>query len=147
MGFIIHFYIIFGTNLLTGGPPKLLFFAYFSVSKEKGNKRSPNGMKPSGTWFSERTRSRRLGVEVKKRLRRPQGWRARPPLQGAPYLVGPSDGHWPTSSSYIYPRTPRKSREPTKNDFFFSDKIFKITHDFFLLISFFFQLIFSICSL
>ena len=26
MGFILHFYIIFGTNLLIGGQPKLLFF-------------------------------------------------------------------------------------------------------------------------
>ena len=50
MGFIIHFYIIFGTNLLTGGPAQIaVFFAYFSVSKEKDIKRSPNGMKPSGT--------------------------------------------------------------------------------------------------
>ena len=50
MGFILHFYIIFGTNLLTGGPAQIaVFFAYFSVSKEKDIKRSPNGMKPSGT--------------------------------------------------------------------------------------------------
>ena len=36
MGFIIHFYIIFGTNLLTGGPAQIaVFFAYFSVSKER----------------------------------------------------------------------------------------------------------------
>ena len=49
LGFIIHFYIIFGTNLLTGGPAQIaVFFAYFSVSKEKDIKRSPNGMKPSG---------------------------------------------------------------------------------------------------
>ena len=50
MGFIIHFYIIFGTNLLTGGPARTaVFCANFSVSKEKDIKRSPNGMKPSGT--------------------------------------------------------------------------------------------------
>ena len=44
-----HFYIIFGTNLLTGGPVQIAVFAYFSVSKERNIKRSPNGMKPSGT--------------------------------------------------------------------------------------------------
>ena len=45
MGFIIHFYIIFGTNLLTGGPAQnCFFFAYFSVSQKKNIKRSPNGM-------------------------------------------------------------------------------------------------------
>ena len=49
-GLILHFYIIFGTNLLTGGPAQIaVFFAYFSVSKEEDIKRSPNGMKPSGT--------------------------------------------------------------------------------------------------
>ena len=49
MGFIIHFYIIFGTSLLTGGPAQIAVFAYFSISKEKDIKWSPNGMKPSGT--------------------------------------------------------------------------------------------------
>ena len=48
MGFILHFYIIFGTNLLTGGPTQIIvFFAYFSVSQKKNIKWSPNGMKPS----------------------------------------------------------------------------------------------------
>ena len=50
MGFTLHFYIIFGTNLLTGGPARIaVFFANFSVSKERNIKRSPNGMKPLGT--------------------------------------------------------------------------------------------------
>ena len=35
MGFILHIYIIFRTNLLTGGPTRIVvFFAYFSVSKK-----------------------------------------------------------------------------------------------------------------
>ena len=52
MGFTLHFYIIFGTNLLTGGPARIVvFFAYFSVSKKRNIKRSPNGMKPSGAFF------------------------------------------------------------------------------------------------
>ena len=67
LGFIFHFYIIFGTNLLTEGPAQnCCFFAYFSVSKKRNIKRSPNGMKPSGTWFSHRTWSRRLGPYSKK---------------------------------------------------------------------------------
>ena len=46
MGFIIHFYTIFGTNLLTGGPvPISVFFAYFRVLQKRNTKRSPNGMK------------------------------------------------------------------------------------------------------
>ena len=39
MGFTLHFYIIFGTNLLTGGPTRIaVFFAYFSVSKKRNIK-------------------------------------------------------------------------------------------------------------
>ena len=36
MGFIIHFYIIFGTNLLTGGPAQnCCFFCLFQSFTEK----------------------------------------------------------------------------------------------------------------
>ena len=92
MGFTKHLYIIFGTNLLTGGPIRIaVFFAYFSVSQKKNIKRSPNGMKPSGELFLEQTQSRRLGVDVKKQTRKPRGRRARPRGVGAPLtLVGPS---------------------------------------------------------
>ena len=49
LGFIFLFYIIFGTNLLTGGPAQnCCFFAYFSVSKKRNIKRSRNGMKSFG---------------------------------------------------------------------------------------------------
>ena len=65
MGFNMHFYIIFGTNLLTEGPVQIaVFFAYFSVLQKRNIKRNPNRMKPSGTWFSEQTWSRGLGVHV-----------------------------------------------------------------------------------
>ena len=49
VGFILHIYITFGTNLLNGGLARIaVFFAYFSISKKRNIKRSPNGMKPSG---------------------------------------------------------------------------------------------------
>ena len=35
MGFIIHFYIIFGTNLLTGGPAQIAFSCLFQCFEEK----------------------------------------------------------------------------------------------------------------
>ena len=35
MGFILHFYIIFGTNLLTAGPARIAIFLPISVFKEK----------------------------------------------------------------------------------------------------------------
>ena len=55
MGFTLHFYIIFGTNLLTGGPAHIVDFAFFSVSKKRNIKRSPNGMKHSGVIFLEQS--------------------------------------------------------------------------------------------
>ena len=48
MGFIIHFYIIFGTNLLTQGPVQIVGFLPILVFRKKG---ISNGMKPSGEVF------------------------------------------------------------------------------------------------
>ena len=36
MGYTIHFYIIFGTNLLTGGPAQIVVFLPISVFRRKG---------------------------------------------------------------------------------------------------------------
>ena len=52
-------------------------------------------MKPSGELFLEQTQSRRLGVEVKKELRRPRGRRARlggrhTPLPHGPVVAPPT---------------------------------------------------------
>ena len=91
MGFILHFYIIFETNLLTGGPAQIVvFFAYFRVSKKRNIKQSPNGMKPSRTWFSQRTWSRRLGVGDKKQSRRPRGRGRAYPLGALPLVAPPT---------------------------------------------------------
>ena len=119
MGFILHIYIIFGTNLLTGGPARIaVFFAYFSVSKKRNIKRSPNGMKPSGAIFLEQMQARRLGVDVKQQTRWPRGCLALPKGVGAPStLVSPSRLNRRTSFSYISLRTPKTSREPTKHNF------------------------------
>ena len=89
MGFILHIYIIFGTNLLTGGPARIAVFLPISVFQRKG---ISNGTKPSGAWFLERTWSRGLGVQVKKRSRRPRDRRARPPPLGAPLSPGLLEG-------------------------------------------------------
>ena len=49
MDFTLHFYIIFGTNLLTGGPTRIVvFFADFSVSKKRNIKQSRNGTNSTG---------------------------------------------------------------------------------------------------
>ena len=73
MGFTLHFYIIFGTNLLTRGPTRIaVFFAYFSVSQKKNIKRSPNGV-----YVKQSTRRAR----GRGRTHLPQ---ARPPPSWAP---------------------------------------------------------------
>ena len=96
----------------------MLFFAYFSVSQKRNIKRNPNGMKPSRGSFLEQTQSRRLGVGVKKQTRKPRGREARPKgVCTPPTLVGPSWLHQPTSSSYIYLRTPKPSEEEPKTLF------------------------------
>ena len=83
MGLFLHFYIIFGTNLLTGGPTQIaFFFAYLSVSQKSNIKRSPNGMKPSGEVFWNKrnpgdfewmSRSSRGGHEAGGRVPHPRG--------------------------------------------------------------------------
>ena len=35
MGFLLHIYIIFGTNLLTGGPTRIVVFCLFQYFEEK----------------------------------------------------------------------------------------------------------------
>ena len=90
LGFIIHFYIIFGTNLLTGGPAQIAVFLPISVFRRKGiSRRSPNGMKPSGELFLERKQSRRLGVDVREASRKPRGREARPTPWARPHPRGP----------------------------------------------------------
>ena len=84
MGFIIHFYIIFGTNLLTQRPsPDCCFFAYFRVLQKRNIKRSPNGMKPSREIFLEKITHGRLENHIVGHTWCPRGWGA-PPLLGAP---------------------------------------------------------------
>ena len=111
MGFIIHFHIIFGTNLLTQSPIPVSVFPYFSVSQKRNIKRSPNGMKPSGKLFLERKQSRGLGVHVRESTRRARGRgahpppRARPPPSWAPR--GSPDVFLPPIYISIYPKTIR----------------------------------------
>ena len=118
LGFIIHFYIIFGTNLLTGGPAQNCCFLPITEFRRKRisnrvqtewnlreryfwNKRDPEDLEC-------KSRSNRWGHE---------GGGHAPPTGRAPYLLGHLGVHRPTSSSYIYPRTPRTSKATMKNYF------------------------------
>ena len=87
MGLFIHFYIIFGTNLLTGGPAQIVvFFAYFSVSKERHIKQNETFANViSGTNVIQRTWSGRQAIneEATRQGVRLPPW-ARPPPLWAP---------------------------------------------------------------
>ena len=119
MGFTMHFYIIFGTNLLTEGPVQIVVFLPISVFRRKG---TPNEIQTEWNLcedlFLEKTQSRRLGVEVKEAARKPRGRRARPRGVGVPpTLVDPFWLPWPTSLAYIYLHTLKTSRS-TKKPYF-----------------------------
>ena len=118
MGFILHFYIIFGTNLLTQGPVQIAIFLPISVFRRKG---ISNGVETEwNLWESDFWNKRDPGnlkwTSRKKRGGHEAGRRACPPGR-APTLVGPSQLHRPTSSSYIYPYTPKTSRSIVDREF------------------------------
>ena len=90
----------------------MLFFCLFQYSEEKEYQteskwNEPFGSVIFGTNMIQRTWS--ASQEAVEAATRVEGV--------PPYLVGPSGGRRPTSSSYIYPRTPKTSHEPTKNNF------------------------------
>ena len=93
----------------------LLFFCLFRCLEEKeyqteSNRNETFGSMIFGTNVIQRTWS--ASQEAAEAATRVEG--APTPTGCAPCLMGPSGGHRPTSSSYIYPRTPKASREPIK---------------------------------
>ena len=109
MGFIMHFYIIFGTNLLTGGPIQIAVFCLFQCFAEKEyqteSKRNETFMRiVFGTNAIQETWSGRQ--ERNEEATRKGGT--------PPTLVGPSWLPWPTSFAYIYSYTLQTSESMTK---------------------------------
>ena len=94
----------------------MLFFCLFQYFEEKEyqteSKRNETfGSMIFGTNVIQRTWSAcQEAVEAATRV---EG----APLLGTPCLVGPSGVHRPTSSSYIYPCTPKTLEATTKNYF------------------------------
>ena len=126
MGFIIHFYIIFGTNLLTQGPVQIaVFFCLFQCFAEKEyqteSKRNETfGRVIFGTNVIQRTWSGRQATNEEATR---QG-ACLTPLGAPSTLVGPSWLHRPTSSSYIYSYTPKTSRSTTKPYFHYRNVLY-----------------------
>ena len=80
LSFIIHFYITFGTNLLTGGPAQICCFMPISVFRRKG---ISNGVETERNQleklFLEGNTPDGLGPHVIRYGSYPRGWGARPP--------------------------------------------------------------------
>ena len=69
MGLFIHFYIIFGTNLLAQGPVQIFVFCLFQCFAEKEYQTESKRNETFTRIFVGRNASRRLGVEVRDATR------------------------------------------------------------------------------
>ena len=102
LGFIIHLYIIFGTNLLTGGPAQNCCFLPISDFRRK---RISNGVQTEWNLRKRDFRNKRDPEDLDPTSRNKRGGHK---VGGAPStLVGPLLLHRRTPSSYIYLRTPK----------------------------------------
>ena len=108
LGFIFHFYIIFGTNLLTGGPAQNCCFCLFQCFEETEYQTESKRNETFGNVIFQPNviqETWTLLQEVPEAVTRVEG--------APPYLVGPLTLHRRTPSSYIYLRIPKRSeREP-----------------------------------
>src|SRR4051812_26651400 len=91
LGVIIHFYITFGTNLLTRGPAQICCFMPISVFRRKG---ISNGVETERNQleklFLEGKPPDRLGLYVRRYGSWPRGWgHAHPPMARPPASWGP----------------------------------------------------------
>ena len=89
LGFIFHFYIIFGTNLLTGGPAKNCCFLPISVFRRNG---ISNGVQTEWNLRERDFLTERDPGDLDPTPRSFRGGHeggGRAPLGAPPYLVGP----------------------------------------------------------
>ena len=106
MGFILHFYIIFGTNLLTQGLVQIAVFLPISEFRRKG---ITNGVQTE--WNLQERDFWNEGDPENLECKSEEPWGGHKGggcAQGvgrAPDLVGPSVTPWRRSSSYIFSNT------------------------------------------
>ena len=114
MGFVIHFYIIFGTNLLTGGPAQNCCFLPILVFRRNG---ISNGVQTEWNLRECDFLTERDPGDLHPTPRSARGGHeggGHPP-GSAPCLMGPLLLHRRTPSSYIYLRIPKWSEQGAKN--------------------------------
>ena len=118
MGFTLHFYIIFGTNLLTGGPARIAIFLSISVFRRKG---ISNGVQTEWNLRERDFRNEHDLGDLDPTSRNKGGSHevggAHTPLGTPSTLVGPLLLHRRTPSSYIYLRTPKLPDTEPKTSF------------------------------
>ena len=89
MGFTIHFYIIFGTNLLTGGPARIAVFFPISVFRRKG---ISNGVQTEWNLRERSFWNKRDPEDLEWKSRNKRGGHeggGRPPYWARPLSCGP----------------------------------------------------------
>ena len=109
MGFIIHFYIIFGTNLLTGGPAQNCCFCLFQCFKETEYQTESKRNKIFGNVIFSPNVIQETWTLLQGKKRQSRGWGV-PPLGRAPLPRGPPEAP-PTYLLHPYiPTYPKTSR-------------------------------------
>ena len=88
MGFILHIYIIFGTNQLTGGQPVLLFFCLFRYFEEKEYQMESKRNETFGTDLFGTNENLETWSGSQQQSRRPRGCPAPPRAECAPHPHG-----------------------------------------------------------
>ena len=115
LGFIFHFYITFGTNLLTGGPAQnCCFFCLFQYFEETEYQTESKRNETFGIVIFQLNVIQETWTLLQEVSEEVTGVEGGPPLGTPPYLVGPSELHRHTPSSYIYLRIPKRSEEEPK---------------------------------
>src|SRR3954466_4209869 len=111
LGFIFHFYITFGTNLLTGGPAQNCCFCLFQCFEET-------------EYQTESKRNETFGNVIFSPNMIQETWTPRQErkeaatrVEGAPYLVDSPEVHRRTSFTHIYPRTLKLSGNRIDREF------------------------------
>ena len=110
MGIIIHFYITFGTNLLTGGPAHIAILLPVSVLRRQG---ISNGVQTERNLRQRDFLEEYHPGDLEFVLEEPRGGQeiggGAHPSWAPPCLVGPSSTPRPTSFTYIVPYTLKTS--------------------------------------
>ena len=118
MSFILHIYIIFGTNLLTEGPAHIVvFFCLFQYFEEKEYQTESKRNETFGSVIFGTNVIQRTWSQVKKQSRWPGDRRARPPLLGVPLSPRPLERP-PTYFFLLYiPTYPENIQRATETQF------------------------------